>query len=101
MPVYDETIDNIVGIINLKDFVFYNGDKNDFVLKDLIREAHVTYEYKNVSELFMEMPPRLTVLSTVWNQNLDKQQLWLLPEGCHVLWFPCAGIKLFMMRRFC
>ena len=55
MPVYDETIDNIVGIINLKDFVFYNGDKNEFSLKDLIREAHVTYEYKNVSELFMEM----------------------------------------------
>lgn len=55
MPVYDETIDNIVGIINLKDFVFYKGDKNDFQLKELIREAHVTYEYKNVSELFMEM----------------------------------------------
>lgn len=55
MPVYDETIDNIVGIINLKDFVFYNGDKNDFDLRELIRNAHVTYEYKNVSELFMEM----------------------------------------------
>lgn len=55
MPVYDETIDNIVGIINLKDFVFYNGDKNDFDLRELIRSAHVTYEYKNVSELFMEM----------------------------------------------
>lgn len=55
MPVYDETIDNIVGIINLKDFVFYKGDKNDFSLKDLIRDAHITYEYKNVSELFMEM----------------------------------------------
>lgn len=55
MPVYDETIDNIVGIINLKDFVFYKGDKNDFQLKELIRDAHVTYEYKNVSELFMEM----------------------------------------------
>lgn len=55
MPVYDETIDNIVGIINLKDFVFYNGSKNDFKLSDLIREAHVTYEYKNVSELFLEM----------------------------------------------
>ncbi len=55
MPVYDETIDNIVGIINLKDFVFYKGDKKDFSLKELIREAHVTYEYKNVSELFMEM----------------------------------------------
>lgn len=55
MPVYDETIDNIVGIINLKDFVFYKGDKNKFNLKKLIRDAHVTYEYKNVSELFMEM----------------------------------------------
>lgn len=55
LPVYDETIDNIVGIINLKDFVFYNGDKNDFELRSLIRNAHVTYEYKNVSELFMEM----------------------------------------------
>ncbi len=55
MPVYDDTIDNIVGIINLKDFVFYSGDKNAFSLKDLIRDAHITYEYKNVSELFMEM----------------------------------------------
>ena len=81
MPVYDETIDNIVGIINLKDFVFYNGDKNDFVLKDLIREAHVTYEYKNVSELFMEMPPRLTVLSTGWNRNLGRRPPSSLPEG--------------------
>lgn len=55
LPVYDETIDNIIGIINLKDFVFFNGDKNDFELRNLIRKAHVTYEYKNVSELFMEM----------------------------------------------
>ncbi len=55
MPVYDETIDNIVGVVNLKDFVFYKGDKNNFNLKELIREAHVTYEYKNVAELFMEM----------------------------------------------
>ncbi len=55
MPVYDETIDNIVGIINLKDFVFYNGEKDKFQLKNLIRNAHITYEYKNVSALFLEM----------------------------------------------
>ncbi|MBO4394841.1 MAG: HlyC/CorC family transporter [Eubacterium sp.] len=54
MPIYDETIDNIIGIINLKDFVFEAGKEN-FDIRTLIREAHFTYEYKNVSELFLEM----------------------------------------------
>ena len=55
LPVYEETIDHIIGIINLKDFVFYQGNKENLNIKSLMREAHVTYEYKNVSELFMEM----------------------------------------------
>lgn len=54
MPVYDDSIDNIIGIINLKDFVFEERSEN-FDIRALIREAHVTYEYKNVSELFLEM----------------------------------------------
>ena len=55
IPVYEETIDNIIGIINLRDVVFYQGNKAELDIRSLIREAHVTYEYKNVAELFVEM----------------------------------------------
>lgn len=55
MPVYSESRDNVVGIINLKDLFFYQGSRKDFSLSDLMREPYFTYEYKKISELFFEM----------------------------------------------
>lgn len=55
MPVYDDSRDNVVGIINLKDIFFYQGNKKDFKISDVMREAYFTYEYKKISELFFEM----------------------------------------------
>ncbi len=69
LPVYEDTIDNIVGIINLKDFVFYDGDKNDLDVHTLMRDAHVTYEYKNVSELFMEMRKESIPMTIVLDEH--------------------------------
>lgn len=68
MPVYDESIDNIVGIINLKDFVFYQGDRESFDLMSLVREAHFTYEYKNTSELFIEMRKEFISMTIVLDE---------------------------------
>ena len=51
IPVYRETIDNIIGILYLKDFMF-NADKNNFDLKKYIRQPFFTYEYKPTRELF-------------------------------------------------
>jgi len=55
LPVYSESRDNVIGIVNLKDVFFYNGKKEDFHIKDIMREAYFTYEFKKTSELLIEM----------------------------------------------
>lgn len=55
MPVYSETRDNVIGIVNLKDVFFYNGDETNFNIIDIIRDPYFTYEYKKTSELLIEM----------------------------------------------
>jgi CBS domain containing-hemolysin-like protein len=55
MPVYSETRDNVIGIVNLKDVFFYKGDQKDFNIIDIMRDPYFTYEYKKTSELLIEM----------------------------------------------
>ena len=55
LPVYRETRDNIVGIINLKDLFFAQNSGQLFTIETVMREPYFTYEYKKTSELFFEM----------------------------------------------
>ena len=55
LPVYQENVDNIIGIIYLKDVAFYKGDKKDFKINSVLRPANFTYEFKKTSELLIEM----------------------------------------------
>ena len=54
LPVYQETKDNVIGTINMKDLLLFDS-KKEFHLRDILREAYFTYEYKNISELLVEM----------------------------------------------
>ena len=54
IPVYEETQDNVIGILNVKDFLLIE-DKENFVMKELLREPLYTYEYKKTSALMMDM----------------------------------------------
>ena len=54
LPVYEETTDNVIGTINMKDLLLYNH-KEDFHIREFLREAYFTYEHKVVSELLVEM----------------------------------------------
>lgn len=55
LPVYHESIDNIIGLVYLKDVAFYKGDKIQFDVTKLIRKPSFTYEFKKTSELLIEM----------------------------------------------
>ena len=54
LPVYEETQDNVVGIINMKDLLLYDHD-TPFNIRDFLRKPHFTYEFKDISELLVEM----------------------------------------------
>ena len=60
-PVYDENIDNIIGILHFKDVIRYQnanrdlGDKAIKNLNGLLREASYVPMTRNIDEIFQEM----------------------------------------------
>ena len=54
IPVYENEIDNIIGIVIVKDFLLIN-DTQHFKIRDIMREGYYTYEYKKTADLLIEM----------------------------------------------
>ncbi len=54
LPIYKDTTDNVIGTINMKDLLLYTNT-GDFHVSDIMREPYFTYEYKDISELLVEM----------------------------------------------
>lgn len=54
IPVYEETNDNVIGIINMKDLLLIDSHE-DFCIRSYLREPLYTYEYKKTAELMVEM----------------------------------------------
>lgn len=54
IPVFKDDTDNVVGFVNIKDFLFV-ANKKEFQIRDIMRDAYYTYEYKKTADLMMEM----------------------------------------------
>ncbi len=55
LPVFEESVDNIIGLLYIKDIVFKGVNKSNFDIKKLMREPMVTFEFKSTAELMKEM----------------------------------------------
>ena len=54
IPIYEETTDNVIGIINMKDVLLFPKGES-FSIRSILRESYFTYETKKISELMLEM----------------------------------------------
>ena len=55
LPVYNENIDDVIGILNVKDLIMASECKDNFKVSDYMREPYYTFEFKKITELFKEM----------------------------------------------
>lgn len=67
IPVYEEDKDNVIGLVNIKDFILVT-DETHFRIKDILREAHYTYEFKKTADLMVEMREKTTNVAFVLNE---------------------------------
>ena len=67
IPVYEETPEKIVGIINIKDFLFVE-DPDFFDVRNIMREVYFTYEYKKTQDLLNEMREKSAPMTIVLNE---------------------------------
>ena len=67
IPIYQDKIDNIIGIVNMKDLLMYD-DFSHFDMQKILRKPKFTYENKKVSELLIEMKQSTFNLAIVMDE---------------------------------
>ena len=68
IPVYEENIDNIIGVMHSKYLIQYlaeGGKKENFNLKNIIRQPYFVPESKKTDELFKELQHNKTHLAII------------------------------------
>ncbi len=67
IPVYEEDKDNIIGLINIKDFLL-TPNPETFSVRDILRKAHYTYEFKKSADLMLELRDSTSSVAFVLNE---------------------------------
>ena len=68
VPIYHDSLDNIIGIIHIKDLMRSLVEKKNIVIKSLIRQVYFVPETKLISEIMKEMQKRGERISIVTDE---------------------------------
>lgn len=68
IPVYEESLDEITGILYVRDLISFVGTNDDFHLRQIAREPFLVPESKNVLELLSEFKQRKVHLAIVLDE---------------------------------
>lgn len=57
IPVYDDDVDNIIGVLNIKDMFIkaYQDGFENIKIRDILRKAYFVPDTKNIDSLFFEL----------------------------------------------
>ena len=67
-PIHDESFDEIIGVLNMKDLLFIDIDKEHFDVKKYMRGTFVVYEFNQVSDVFASMRKNHATLAIVLDE---------------------------------
>lgn len=68
IPIYSDSRDNVVGILNLKDLFFNVNNPGEFSIEEIMREPYFTFEFKRTFELFHEMKTKSISIAIVLDE---------------------------------
>ncbi|WP_425465768.1 hemolysin family protein [Oceanispirochaeta crateris] len=64
-PVYEDTIDNVIGVLYVKDLLSFMVKKRDFVIKEIMRKAYFVPESMKLDSLLKEFKLRRVHIAIV------------------------------------
>ncbi len=68
IPCYDESLDNIIGVVYLKDILIAARKKGNFDIRSIVRNMHVVPETKGIGHLLNEFQLRHQQMALVVNE---------------------------------
>jgi len=80
LPVYNGSIENIIGVIYARDLLYILRDKGLFLLEDLIHPAHYVADSTRVNELLRKFQINKIQIAIITDENKKTQGLVTLED---------------------